>query len=76
MGVEIEPELESRLEQIAGQRSIPVARLVEQILETYLNSLPDSPDEWVRTTQQQLVGSWPHEDFSDWQPPHRSAWKG
>ena len=45
MSVQLEPELESRLEHVARQRSLSLTQLVEQILESYLTSLPDSPDE-------------------------------
>jgi len=76
MSVELAPELETRLEDVARERSLSVSELVQQVLECYLDSLSETPDEWVRTTQQQLAGSWPSDDFSDWQPPSRSAWKG
>jgi predicted transcriptional regulator len=75
MCVELEPELESRLQRVARECSLSVTQLVEQVLECYLDSLSETPDEWVRTAQQ-LAGSWPSDDFSDWQPPSRSAWKG
>ena len=72
MSVELEQNLERRLEQVARQRSLSVAEFVEAILEQYLDSLAETPTEWVRVTQQRLANSWPLEDFSDWQPPHAS----
>ena len=75
MCVELEPELESRLQRVAWECSLSVTQLVEQVLECYLDSLSETPDEWVWTTQQHLAGSWSREDFSDWQPPPPTAWK-
>lgn len=72
MSVELERNLETRLERLARQRSLSVAELVEEILEQYLNSLAETPVEWVRATQQQLAKNWSPEDFTDWQPPNAS----
>jgi hypothetical protein len=70
MHVELDADLERRLNEAAQVRSLTVPELVEQVLKNYLDAAADDPLTWVRTTQERLSQVWPVEDFSDWRPPH------
>ncbi len=69
MNVEVKDDVGKRLEALAVRRHQPVSELVEQILMSYVNSMPDDPLTWVHASQDQLNRVWPSEDFSDWKPP-------
>ena len=69
MNVKVKDDLGKQLEALAGRRHQPVSELVEQILTSYVNSVPDDPMSWVHATRNQLNRVWPSEDFSDWKPP-------
>ena len=72
MTVDLTPELEERLQELAAQQAKSVTNLIREILAGYLNSVPDNPTVWVQTTQRQLERVWPAEDFSGWSPPNAS----
>jgi hypothetical protein len=72
MQVELNPELENRLRDVAQRYDLSVAGLVEQVLTDYLDALADAPSTWVAATQSQLPRVWQSEDFSDWHPPRAS----
>jgi hypothetical protein len=72
MQVELKPELESRLRDVAQRYDLSVDGLVEQVLTDYLDALADAPATWVAATQSQLPRVWQSEDFSEWQPPRDS----
>jgi hypothetical protein len=69
MLVEIDPELESRLEPLAKRRQVTVAQLIGGVLTRFLETLGDDPSQWVQVTEQQIGRVWPREDFSAWEPP-------
>ncbi|MGH7202570.1 MAG: hypothetical protein ACREJB_18330 [Planctomycetaceae bacterium] len=70
MTVNLSPELERRLEELAGRRSIAVKELVEQVLEQWLASAGDAPSGWVEMTQKRLTHVWPEENPADCKPPN------
>ncbi|MCY3023119.1 MAG: hypothetical protein NTW87_29435 [Planctomycetota bacterium] len=69
MNIDLSPALEQRLAEIARQRSVPAARIVEEIVARFVESIPDDPAAWVKATVQRLPNVWPAEDFSAWAPP-------
>jgi predicted transcriptional regulator len=69
MNMELKPDLEQRLHEVAQRRSLSVPELIENVLTTYLDAQDDSPMATVRGTRPLLAGVWPTEDFSDWPTP-------
>jgi predicted DNA-binding protein len=69
MHVELNPNLEARLDAAAERASVPVAQLVECALTRYLDEIADDPAQWVAATRQQLPRVWREESFTHWGPP-------
>jgi hypothetical protein len=69
MQINLSPVVEQRLAEIARQHSVPAAKMVEDILTRFVESLADDPAAWVHVSAQRLPHVWPAEDFSDWAPP-------
>lgn len=69
MSVELKPELEDRLRNLAERRSRTLPDLVEEAVTSYLEALDDEPTAIVRATARLIPRVWPREDFSDWSPP-------
>ena len=73
MTVEIRPEIESKLMELARRRNQSVESLVGDILVAVVTPDSDEPGDWVQATQRHLPQVWPAEDFSSWQPPHAAT---
>ena len=69
MTVDLKPDLEARLRDVAERQSLSVPQLTGRGLLTYVESLEDDSARWVRTTQARIRRTWPPEDFSNWGPP-------
>ena len=69
MQIDLSPALEHKIAEIARQRAVPTAKLVEEVLACFLESLRDEPAAWVKAAGQRLPQVWPVENFADWMPP-------
>ena len=70
MSVELKPDVERRLCDLAAKQPQTPSQLLEEIVTRYLQGVGDAPQAWVDGTQSLLQQVWPAEGFSDWSPPY------